>query len=123
MKDLLSKVPNFPGLLSAGNLDDVESRDRDLLATPVTLEDGKVALVPRAVKDHTLTQEQAEEYFKETKQHLGVFDSEESAKNYGLKMRNELGWAVPYDFGDNSTGVEVQKPTQITEEDINKLLS
>lgn len=103
MKDLLSKIPNFPGILSPGNIDlenRPEIRNEDgststVMSMTVGLDGGKVALIPRIVKGQVLSPEQAIEFFKETKQHMGIFGSQEAADQYDMQMHNQLGWTGP----------------------------
>lgn len=93
-------VPFVPipirGLLMPGNIDlsnrpQVKNPDGSI-STVRSISigvDGKEVLIPTITPDgRSLTTQQAIEYFKKTGQHLGVFDSPDSATAYAKMLHN-----------------------------------
>jgi len=101
--DLLSEIPNYPGILAPGNLDldnrpavpNPEGGTSTVYSMSIGLDNGKVALVPRVVGGKILSPEDAIEHFKQTKEHLGIFGSEDAANAYDKQMHEQMGWTGP----------------------------
>jgi hypothetical protein len=92
--------PNKPaGLIEAGNIDltarPVVKQANGKIATVKSASvdvDGKEVLIPTIADDGTeLTIDQAEERYRKTGKHLGIFDTPQNATTYGKQLSAEQG--------------------------------
>lgn len=97
MKDNKEQNNKVQGLLEKGNID-LNNRPRvknpdGSISTVLSMSanfDGKEYLIPMVSDEgKILTEEQAIDYFKKTKKHLGVFDSPDSATKYAQQLHRE----------------------------------
>jgi hypothetical protein len=91
--------PRFEGMHMPGNID---LTNRPVVYNPETgghstvwsmgigLDDGKEALIPRVSNDgKILSEKEAIEQFKNSRQHLGIFHSKEAANDYAEYLHKE----------------------------------
>lgn len=97
--DLLSDIPNYPGLVSPGNIDlynrPVLKNDDGTVSTVRSMmidADGKYILIPTIVGGELLDDEAAISHFRNTKENLGVFGSMDAANAYDRQMHDKMGW-------------------------------
>lgn len=99
-QDLLSHIPNYPGLLEPGNIDiyhrpQVANEDGSIstiLSMTAGVDGGKVVLLPTIVNGQKLSPKDAFEYYRHTGENLGVFGSQDAADAYDKQMHEQLGW-------------------------------
>lgn len=89
-----------PGILEVGNVNLI---DRPKLATPdkgyqtvftmtAGLDGGKTALLPRVIEGIMHTPEEAMQHFKDTGEHMGIFNSREAADAFDKQLHEDMGW-------------------------------
>lgn len=103
-KDLLSHIPNWEGLLEPGNLP-IEDRKPLLNADgtystmrTITIgigENGETALIPTVLDGVLLSDEDAIQHFKDTKEHFGIFQDQKLADRYDQHMHEDAGLYGP----------------------------
>lgn len=104
-----------PGVLEVGNVNLI---DRPVLPTPdngwksvntitIGIGDGKTALIPTVIEGIQHSNKEAIEHFKKTREHMGIFSSQEAADAFDEKLHQDLGWIGSKNkWDDNSEGQE-----------------
>lgn len=90
---------SFNGMITPGNIDLV---NRPRVNNPdgtystvrtITAEiDGKTVLLPTVINGKIVSNDEAIRHYKQTGEHMGIFNSEQSADAYDRELHNRMGW-------------------------------
>lgn len=89
-----------PGIIEVGNVNLI---DRPQLPLPdkgyqtaftmtAGLDGDKTVLLPRVIEGKMHTPQEAMKHFKETGEHMGIFESQQHADAFDKQLHEDLGW-------------------------------
>ncbi len=100
-----------PGIMEVGNVNLI---DRPKLLTPdkgyqtvftmtAGLDGGKTVLLPRVIEGFMHTPQEAMKHFKETGEHMGIFDTQKNADAFDEQLHKDMGWNGPKNKWDDNS--------------------
>ena len=90
----------FPGTLEVGNVNLI---DRPQLPTPdngygtvststFDIDGGKTVLLPTIIEGIKYSPKEAFQHFKDTGEHMGIFENRKAADAFDKKLHEDMGW-------------------------------
>lgn len=113
--DLLPHVPNYSGLIAPGNLDPaaVHPQGMPKQNTYVVPMGKNFVILPADVGGSIVDPKVAEENFKKTRNHLGMFNSIDDANSYLNEMYGGYSGSTGSSLGDAIQDFKGGKPTKV----------
>lgn len=95
-------VPPSNGLLTPGNIN-LNNRPRvnnpdgsySTVRTITADIDGKTVLLPTVINGKIVSNQEAIQHYKQTGEHMGIFNSQQAADQYDQNMHKQQGWTGP----------------------------